>query len=583
MERKRAHAPWLAIGVIVLGALLAFKTYTPTTTEAATSNTGYLSGYAWSGGAATADSGIGWIQMYDVSGQTYGVCLTNDQTTLTGYAWSSNVGWISFNQAHLTGCPSGTCSARLVNGALQGWARACAGTGGGGVPKTVVLTSGTSWVVPSDWNPNDNSIEVIGAGGGGGPGGSGFNGYLGNGGVGGAGGGYANASLSLTPGATLSYRIGSGGGSGIWQQGGGTTGGVGGDTYFNGTSCNTSSVCAHGGAGGVAGSPPTNQGWTNPAQSNANITQGGTVAVGTGYSGGNGGLDGANWAGGGGGGAAGPNGAGNSANTGTPGSGDAGSGGAAGSNGPGGNGTEWSSSPAYGSGGGGAVTQAFSGAGNRGGNYGAGGSGGAGGANSSCDPWCQAGGNGGAGAPGIIVIKYTSLPAAGDCSVPTARPDWDGWISLSGASPTYGPVSSSGSNGVNGTFSGYAWGSDIFGWINFGPDNGFGGVSFVNGPATTGETDVSSFSASPARVKEGGTVTINYTLAVPAVPACGNAVIAACTIAGTNGFSAGPFTTSGSIPTVGYPITEPTKFTITCDGIVKKEITVTPLPRFQEI
>jgi hypothetical protein len=38
---------------------------------------------------------------------------------------------------------------------------------------------------------------------------------------------------------------------------------------------------------------------------------------------------------------------------------------------------------------------------------------------------------------------------------------WDGWISLSGTSPVYGPTLS------NGRFSGYAWGNDVVGWIDF--------------------------------------------------------------------------------------------------------------------
>ena len=38
---------------------------------------------------------------------------------------------------------------------------------------------------------------------------------------------------------------------------------------------------------------------------------------------------------------------------------------------------------------------------------------------------------------------------------------WDGWISLSGKDPDYGPVLS------NGTFSGYAWGGDVVGWLDF--------------------------------------------------------------------------------------------------------------------
>ena len=33
---------------------------------------------------------------------------------------------------------------------------------------TIILTEGDTWDVPSDWNPTDNTIHVIGAGGGGG-------------------------------------------------------------------------------------------------------------------------------------------------------------------------------------------------------------------------------------------------------------------------------------------------------------------------------------------------------------------------------------------------------------------------------
>ncbi len=39
---------------------------------------------------------------------------------------------------------------------------------------------------------------------------------------------------------------------------------------------------------------------------------------------------------------------------------------------------------------------------------------------------------------------------------------WDGWISLSGTSPSYGPTV-----GVSGTMSGYAWGDTNVGWLNF--------------------------------------------------------------------------------------------------------------------
>lgn len=42
---------------------------------------------------------------------------------LSGYAWSPNLGWISFNAADLAGCPTGTCSAQRSVDTLVGWAR----------------------------------------------------------------------------------------------------------------------------------------------------------------------------------------------------------------------------------------------------------------------------------------------------------------------------------------------------------------------------------------------------------------------------------------------------------------------------
>ncbi|MDD4074225.1 MAG: LamG domain-containing protein, partial [Candidatus Pacebacteria bacterium] len=52
----------------------------------------------------------------------YGVSIGSDNI-FTGYAWSENIGWISFNPADLTGCPSGTCNAQLVGDKIVGWAR----------------------------------------------------------------------------------------------------------------------------------------------------------------------------------------------------------------------------------------------------------------------------------------------------------------------------------------------------------------------------------------------------------------------------------------------------------------------------
>lgn len=101
--------------------------------------------------------------------------------------------------------------------------------------KTVFLKSGTSWTVPADWNSANNTIRVIGGGGGACDGGlTGSTCYSGSGGGGGA---YASVSnVTLTPGTSVAYRVGT---AGIYD-GGNALATAGGDTYF----CNSTSNCA---------------------------------------------------------------------------------------------------------------------------------------------------------------------------------------------------------------------------------------------------------------------------------------------------------------------------------------------------
>lgn len=61
---------------------------------------------------------------------SYGVALSADNT-LSGYAWSDNIGWISFWGADVVGCPRGACQSRLIGSDFWGWARA--------------LSSGAGW------------------------------------------------------------------------------------------------------------------------------------------------------------------------------------------------------------------------------------------------------------------------------------------------------------------------------------------------------------------------------------------------------------------------------------------------------
>lgn len=87
-------------------------------TKAGTSHN--VSGFAWS-------DNVGWISFNcsdsnSCNSVDYGVNIAQDGI-LSGYAWNDIMGWTSFNKADLAGCASGACEAKLVNNKLQGWAR----------------------------------------------------------------------------------------------------------------------------------------------------------------------------------------------------------------------------------------------------------------------------------------------------------------------------------------------------------------------------------------------------------------------------------------------------------------------------
>lgn len=106
------------------------------TKEARADSSNTLSGYAWS-------NNIGWISF---SGSNYGITVdTNGK--LSGYAWSDNIGWISANDSDLAGCPKTPCTAKLQSNNLKGWLK--------------VLSGGSSqsggwdgWISLSDNNPD---------------------------------------------------------------------------------------------------------------------------------------------------------------------------------------------------------------------------------------------------------------------------------------------------------------------------------------------------------------------------------------------------------------------------------------------
>lgn len=88
-------------------------------------NAAAVTGWAWS-------SNVGWVQFDTGSASPVTIATTSGVGTFSGYAWSSNIGWVSFNAT--AGCPimpaNGTCQGKInmTTGAVTGWARACVGT-----------------------------------------------------------------------------------------------------------------------------------------------------------------------------------------------------------------------------------------------------------------------------------------------------------------------------------------------------------------------------------------------------------------------------------------------------------------------
>ena len=89
-----------------------------------------MSGYAWS-------SNIGWISFNCLNTNTCGTSdygVNKDESgNLAGYAWSPNIGWIQFGG--LSGFPAGAgttaSNATVVGGSLVGWAKAISADGNG--------------------------------------------------------------------------------------------------------------------------------------------------------------------------------------------------------------------------------------------------------------------------------------------------------------------------------------------------------------------------------------------------------------------------------------------------------------------
>lgn len=115
-----------------------------------------ISGWAWS-------SNIGWISFNDTNagsgGGSYGV-YADGNGNLSGYAWSPNIGWVSFNPTDVAGCPgtpgNTVCAPKLDLNTheVSGWARACAGTINGNCAGPGRTDGWDGWISLRGGNPS---------------------------------------------------------------------------------------------------------------------------------------------------------------------------------------------------------------------------------------------------------------------------------------------------------------------------------------------------------------------------------------------------------------------------------------------
>lgn len=149
---------------------------------------------------------------------------------------------------------------------------------------------------------------------------------------------------------------------------------------------------------------------------------------------------------------------------------------------------------------------------------------------------------------------------------------WDGCVSLSGSSPAYG-VTLPGGTSTTGDLTGYAWGSDVVGWIDFSRTS-YGGVTFTTTAVPPSPLSV-TLTANPARVGKDKTTTLYYTVVSPPVEGC--------TLSG-NGYSGPTINPTSGVQgsVVSNAINANTRFTLTC-GSVSASAAVGNLPAYQEL
>ncbi|MEK7631031.1 MAG: GBS Bsp-like repeat-containing protein [Patescibacteria group bacterium] len=119
-----------------------------------------LHGHGWS-------PNIGWLAMNCEDQGTcgtsnYKVQVDSDTGYLQGEAWSANIGWVQFDPINISDAPEAPFTpARLANGTMTGWARACSGTYYKDCVSATRTDNWDGWIKMSDSNPIVYGVSQI--------------------------------------------------------------------------------------------------------------------------------------------------------------------------------------------------------------------------------------------------------------------------------------------------------------------------------------------------------------------------------------------------------------------------------------
>lgn len=182
----------IVLSIFIIACMFAFGAAVKTKAGTDDSARGWIWGGSDDGnmtGAGIIPTGVGWISMNCIDRESetsktcvgevtdsslqlwdYGVNIPEGNGSLSGYGWSENLGWISFQDS--AGCPSGgDCNARRDGNNLKGWARIMsisqAGINAGGWQGWISLNSkncdsdGNGWLDAACGGTNDNLSGAV--------------------------------------------------------------------------------------------------------------------------------------------------------------------------------------------------------------------------------------------------------------------------------------------------------------------------------------------------------------------------------------------------------------------------------------